>query len=248
MLKTSKAFKTLQNKWYKKLKAKGFKDIETNNDYESLKTWDAHWFASRQPSNLYFFSKQEYFYLAEHFLNSHTFKNKTEKKTWAFHVQGLSLREIQKEVEIDWTTIGKTIVVLKAIMLDEIQIRPFRVEDKAFIMATWLKGQYYGHPWFSEIKKDVYNQQYAAYVEQLLAKSNTKVNIACLRQDPEVILGYSVLSPTALHWCYVKDAWRRRGIAGRLTQGEAIVSVTSLTKPGKEIAKKRGWIFNPWAM
>jgi hypothetical protein len=133
-------------------------------------------------------------------------------------------------------------------MLEEIKTRPFKAEDKAFVMSTWLKGQYYGHPYFSEMNKAAYNSQYGAYIEALLSKSEIKVVVACLREDPDVILGYAVLGPATLHWCYVKEPWRTKGIARLLTQPEPITAFTGFTKSGKAIAKRRGWSFNPWAV
>lgn len=248
---TSKQFKQLQTKWYSKLKASGFEDIEIHakdgidsaNVY--LKQWDSH-LTLHDPT--FFYSRQDYFYKAGHFLTSYAFKTKLEKRVWGLHSEGLSYRKIGQKVRKPKDAVHKIINVLRAVMLDEIIVRPFKAEDKAFIMATWLKGQYYGNVWFSEISKKDYNVQYATFIEQVLARPGTKVNIACLRDDTEVILGYSVLSPATLHWCYVKEPWRGRGIARLLTQTEVITSVTGLTKTGKAIAKKRAWVFNPWAL
>lgn len=248
--KSSKQFQVLQRKWYAKLKKSGFDDIETNDEYGNLKRWDGTWFRSRQASSdqLFFLSKQDYFYKAEHFLAFYAFKSKQEQKIWEYHARGLPYREIGKKVSKSKDVAKRVINMLRAIMLDEIKIRPAKAEDKSFIMATWLKGQYYGHPWFREIDKDSYNVNYARHIEEVIKRPDTKVNIACLAEDQDIILGYSVLTGSTLHWCYVKEAWRARGIANLLTQPGPITNVSGSTKTGKAISKKRGWTYNPWAL
>lgn len=125
-----------------------------------------------------------------------------------------------------------------------ITIRPGKPEDSSFIFSTWLKGQYFGNDWFESVDQKVYFAYYSKYVEAILAKSN--VSIACLTDDPDVILGYAVYTlPETLHWVFVKGAWRAKGIARRLVP-EAITTITGLTKPGKAIMIKKGLRFNPW--
>ncbi len=68
--------------------------------------------------------------------------------------------------------------------------------DKNFILATMLRGLFYGNSWFSEIDKGVFMCNYHRTLENLLAKDSTQVLIACLKEDPDVILGYSVLNPS----------------------------------------------------
>lgn len=116
--------------------------------------------------------------------------------------------------------------------------------DLNFIYATWLRGLYYGNEWFNEINQHTFFQHYKHIVYRFLERSNSKINVACLKEDSDVILGYCVYEMPSLHWVHVKDAWRRIGIAKALIP-PGITTVTHLTKMGKSI-KPKEWEFNPF--
>lgn len=131
----SKKLKQLEVKWARKLKQSGFKDIESA-DRQYLNTWDSRWFAnrrdvdnnpsvrftqnaeSRQVQNLdYYKGKQEYFYLAGHFLSGFEFANKREKEFWKKHSEGFSNREIAKKHRCSKDIVNMVIRRLKKEML-----------------------------------------------------------------------------------------------------------------------------------
>lgn len=126
------------------------------------------------------------------------------------------------------------------------EIRDFKPEDKSFIMATFLKGLYYGDSWFSLIPKRIFMDNYKHAAEALVNKSTVKV--ACLKIDPDVIIGYSILSNdfTTIHWCFVKKAWRKQGV-GRSLVPQFPTEVTHLTEVGKRILPQfKNCVFNPF--
>lgn len=100
-------YSKLQKKWYKKLKEDGFKDIE--QDEYNLRRWSNEFVRpdhnldtgkdyNVQPKKVRnkkaeFEGKQDYYYYAEHFLNSHKFKSERERIIWEYHVYGISARE-----------------------------------------------------------------------------------------------------------------------------------------------------------
>lgn len=127
-------------------------------------------------------------------------------------------------------------------------IREANEQDKNFIYSTWLKGLYFGNDFYKEIVKDVYFQQYSRVIEAILARPGTHVAVICLQEDPATILGYAVYTlPAALHWVFIKAAWRRQGLAKKLVP-EGIKSVTHITKPGLAIARQKGLDFNPFLL
>lgn len=129
------------------------------------------------------------------------------------------------------------------------EVRPGRDSDKNFILATFLRGVYYGDSWYSFIPKDIFMNNYKYTAEALLENPNTIVMIACLPDDPEVILGYALLGNNyqLLHFVYVKSAWRQKGIAKALVPSR-LTEVTHLTAVGKILMKKfPDLIFNPFA-
>jgi len=125
-------------------------------------------------------------------------------------------------------------------------IRKANKDDMPFIYSTWLKGQYYGHEWFSSMDRKTYYANYSKYLEALFAKNSTEITVLVLKDDPEVIIAYAVYtSPQALHWVFTKQAWRGKGHAAKLLLG-SITTVKSITESGDAIARNKGWKFDPF--
>jgi len=130
---------------------------------------------------------------------------------------------------------------------DLIEIRPAVMADKNFIMATWLRGLKYGNEWFKEIDPSAYFENYNPYLEKIITDPASTIKVACLKEDPEVILGYSVSKGTRLDWLFVKKAWRKIGVARSLLPSE-VTTVSHLTTSGLAIlrAKMPKVVFNPF--
>lgn len=126
------------------------------------------------------------------------------------------------------------------------EIRDYKPEDKPFIMATFLRGLYYGDSCYSIMPKDLFMNNYKLVTEALLIRHTVKV--ACLCEDKEVILGYSILSKDfqTIHWCFVKSAFRKQGIAKALLPRHPSY-ITHLTKLGQSLMHKfENVAFNPF--
>lgn len=128
-----------------------------------------------------------------------------------------------------------------------IAVRDALPSDRNFILATWLRGIFYGDSWYSEVPKNIFMEQYHKVVEYIISNPKTRVKVACLKEDPEVILGYAVLNQdqTALNFVFVKKSWRTIGIAKQLVP-LTVTTVTNLTKVGLSISKRKGLHFNPF--
>lgn len=127
-------------------------------------------------------------------------------------------------------------------------IRPAKPEDMNFVMATFLRGLYYGDPWFTKIPKDIFMSVYKQIAQKAWENPNVRIKVACLKEDDNVILGYSVLSAdnSAILWVFVKMAFRNQGIARSLVP-ESPMFVTHLTELGKTLLPKlNGAVFNPF--
>lgn len=133
---------------------------------------------------------------------------------------------------------------------DLVAIRDNTPEDLNFIFATFLRGLYYGAPLFSRIPKKIFMENYHNVISQLLLLPSVRVRVACLKDDPEVILGYAIgsVDDTRLHWVFVKQAWRKIGIAKSLVPA-SVTTVTHLTTLGDFLlGRKPEVIFNPFAL
>lgn len=127
---------------------------------------------------------------------------------------------------------------------DLVSFRPHAESDKNFIYATWLRGLYYGSEFFREMNQNQFFAIYQTLLDRLLSKPGLTIQVACLKEDSDVILGYAAFEPGILHFVFVKDVWRKMGIAKDLVP-ESIRITTHLTKVGRSL-KPVTWTFNPF--
>ncbi len=59
---------------------------------------------------------------------------------------------------------------------------------------------------------------YCNIIDTILSDQLTQVLVACLKDDPNVILAYLVYEPDVIHYAYTKGAFRRLGLAKALVQ------------------------------
>jgi hypothetical protein len=140
---------------------------------------------------------------------------------------------------------------------EAIVIRSYTNLDRNFILATWLRGLYYGDTWYNAIPKSIFMENYHRVLEKFLPHPSVTIKVACLKEDPEIILGYSVsrnikygeADIAVLDWIFVKSAWRKIGVAKMLLPSK-INACTHLTKTGLSILKQKlpNVIFNPFLM
>lgn len=125
--------------------------------------------------------------------------------------------------------------------------RPWNLDtDKAFVLSTWLRGAYYGDSWFSLIPKDRFMQAYEPFLQKLLDTPGVDVTVACLAEDPDVLIGYVVHTNTVVHWMFVKKSWRKIGVAKSLLPPR-VSCVSHLTSLGKKLLPKLpGAVFDPF--
>ena len=243
--KTPKFLK-LKGRWDNKLAKSGLVDIEDQSSpNEFLKRWDSLWFKSRMgPAE--FKAKERYYQNTVWFLGVHKFLPGLDKKLWTLHSQGFELLEIAKKCKCTRAKVYSSLKRLRGLM-NGLEIRDVEPGDMNFIYATWLRGLYYGgSSFYRDIKKEVFFKKYENIIKHLLLKEGLKAKIACLKEDTDVILGYAVYEPqTALHYVFVKEAWRRQGLAKMLVPGD-LKTVTHLTELGDGLRKKQGMEFDPW--
>lgn len=127
-------------------------------------------------------------------------------------------------------------------------VRAAKNSDYNFVIATFLRGLYFGDSWFSLVPKTIFMANYHTVAHNLLNHPKTVVLIACLKEDPDVVLGYSILSSDLqnVHWVYVKSAWRKQGIGAELIPA-SVANITHLSTLGKSLMVKRpNMIFDPF--
>lgn len=130
------------------------------------------------------------------------------------------------------------------------EVRDYKPEDRNFVLATFLRGLYYGDPWYQEIPKDIFMGNYKYVAEALVDSKSVIIKIACTKDDQDVIIGYSMLSTdfTVVHWVFVKERWRGRGIGSSLVPAY-FTAASHLSSLGRALIKKyKDAIFNPFAI
>lgn len=131
-------------------------------------------------------------------------------------------------------------------MDSKVIVRTFEPNDANFITSTFLRGVYYGNSFYKKIDQDTFFVRYKAVLATLLSKSTLSLRVACLADDTDIILGWAMWDGPVLHYIYVKDAFRRQGIAKLLTAGAKLDTVTHITTVGDELRQRYGWKFNPF--
>lgn len=130
-----------------------------------------------------------------------------------------------------------------------VSIRNYEPLDKNFILATFLRGLYHGETWYSEVPKQIFMENYHKIIEFIMTIPTNQIKVACLKDDKDVILGYSIFSTQkkAVHWVFIKKSWRGIGIAKDLVPSDTVF-YTHFTKVGQIIMKKKNLTLNPFAL
>lgn len=146
-----------------------------------------------------------------------------------------------------------------------IEIREATPNDRPLIYATWLRSYRHGSLFPRHIPDPTFFEAHHNVAEELLKRSTTLV--AHPPGDPEVILGWAcfeTLEPVgdkpsglAVHYVYVKPAFRRAGVARRLLAQVARVEADGapiwysheafVLRAAPVSAHVARWMFNPYA-
>ena len=126
----------------------------------------------------------------------------------------------------------------------QVVLRKFNPDrDSGLIYSSYPKGVYYGSQapinptgddkiksaWFKTFHRELKNQ-----IE------GSTIIIACMSDDPDIILGYSIMTDTTLDFIYVKEMFRSQGIARLLLKNQKVEHYKNVTKSGHSILQKEG--------
>lgn len=101
-----KQLKDLTDLWYRKLKAKGFTDLE--DKWGGLKSFHSSRFL-HVASPTEFAAKEKYFQLAGQLLHRHKFDGIRDRRIWDLHSQGWTQEEIADKVALHQGSVSKII-------------------------------------------------------------------------------------------------------------------------------------------
>lgn len=109
--------------------------------------------------------------------------------------------------------------------------------DHAFVYATWRNALWYAERRQAKNESSDFYKQASKMIADLIDQPNTEVKVACLGDDPDMFLGWSLMRGDHLEFIYVKIDYRRKGIGGLLAKGFKTFSEPK-TKIGKALAEK----------
>jgi len=113
-------------------------------------------------------------------------------------------------------------------------IRPYDPKtDAPLIYSTWRNALWYGDK--NNVDSDEFYAQATREIKKILETS--QVRIACLSDDHDLIVGYSVMTGSNIEFVYVKLDYREKGIGALLVKGFTKIS-TPRTKIGWAIQKR----------
>lgn len=125
-----------------------------------------------------------------------------------------------------------------------VMVRPLRASDVNFIRSSWFESLWKNGARHDEVPYDVFSKGQAALILRLLESST--VRIVHPTGLEEHICGYSVVEGEALHWVYVRSAYRRLGIASGLVPEGTKYYTHRAGGTGKQFVKKLNLLFNPY--
>lgn len=100
-----------------------------------------------------------------------------------------------------------------------------------YILTKWLRTLRHSNSFFRLTSADAYFKKYQPYIKSLLAKKDSVIRLAVLSDDYDVVLGFSVIEDSTLHYVFVQQEQRNKGIGTKLVP-VPIHTITHLTKIG----------------
>lgn len=101
-----------------------------------------------------------------------------------------------------------------------VRFRPMLPDDVNFVKDSWLKS-FRDSPWAGVVPNNLYTDTTNEAIEQLLARG-AKVEVVSAAHDDNKILAWCcsepVINGVAVHYVYVKDPYRRKGLASALLE------------------------------
>lgn len=120
------------------------------------------------------------------------------------------------------------------------RIRPATENDRRFVVNSWFES-YRPHV---DAGFDVFAAGHRRHMDALFAVCPPP-SVACDLEDPDTIFGWALAKGAHLHYVYVKQPFRRLGVAKALVV-PAVKWYTFETPAGLTLAKSLQLRYDPW--
>lgn len=119
-----------------------------------------------------------------------------------------------------------------------------RADDRNYILSSWTRS-YAGRA--REAREyatlDAFYEDYGPIVSALLDRS--RVLVAALKEDPDIIVGWLAIEDETLHYALVKPRWRKLGVARWMLSelAEVPLSYSHVTSDALRCPIPAAWAF-----
>jgi len=120
-----------------------------------------------------------------------------------------------------------------------LRVREGRETDKAFVMDAWRRS-FEDAPAVRGADRVHFRSEMERTIGRLFRTAT--VRVACDPADEDTIVGFAVFTGPELHYVYVKQAFRKMGIARQLLEGLGIKAYTFRSNHARPV---QGWQFTP---
>ena len=124
-------------------------------------------------------------------------------------------------------------------------IREATDDDMRLVHSSWHTAYWKTHA-HKHILKDNYDEGMDRRIDRLLFRSH--VLVAYFPEVPDEVLGWSAVEGDALHYVYVKAAYRRRGIATGLVEGRAKWYTHATDREGRVFLERMKLQYSPFLL
>lgn len=127
----------------------------------------------------------------------------------------------------------------------QLLLRRATPDDLKFVRHSWFESYRKGGR-APDVRFDVYAGGQRPLIERIT--ESLGATIAYPREIPDEICGWICYFGRVVHYVYVKQAYRRLGIAAQLLAHREFEQYTQQTRVGMKLASKRGLVFNPYLL
>lgn len=126
-----------------------------------------------------------------------------------------------------------------------LKFRRARPDEAALVRSSWFESYRKGGC-APEVPFPTYKTGQNEIMDRLLGRG--QVWVATLTEVPDEVLGWVCFDETAIHYVYVKQAYRRRGIATSLIALAGARVFTHQTRAWRPLATRFRLQFNPYLL
>lgn len=135
-------------------------------------------------------------------------------------------------------------------MLIAYKIREALDDDRNFILSSWLRSFRNNGDWPRHIDSATYYANHQSVIQRLLTLCDVK--IACASDDENLILGWCCVDGSTVHYVFVKEQYRKLGIAKAMLDGigekATYTHWTRIIKDLEQAGKLLNWRYNPYVL